>query len=199
MGGEATHQRPNAQQQDHLEETNGFTRTVDALTPAVVASFSGERPTRATYSAASPLLLAAAVIVAIDFSPTRDMILKFALLYSLFVLVHGTPVALAPTVVLKRQPRFLILGVVALIVAMWAYGRSLGIDLVGLWLMIAGGPDRGGPAAEHAAPARGRTHRLRRHVALLYGLGAGVAYATLYVVDAIGPIRFAREDLASLP
>jgi hypothetical protein len=92
----------------------------------------------AVATVASPLLLTAAVIVAVGFSPSRDIILKFALLYSLFALVHGTPLALTPTVVLKRQPRFLLLGVVALIVAIWACGRSTGIDLVGLWLLVAG-------------------------------------------------------------
>lgn len=86
----------------------------------------------AVAAAISPLLLTAGVIVAIGFSPSRDVILKFALLYSLFALVHGTPVALAPTLVLKRQPRFLLLGVVILIVAIWICERSIGIDLVGL-------------------------------------------------------------------
>ena len=71
-------------------------------------------------AAAYPLFQTAAIIVASGFSFSRDGILKFALLYSLFVLQYGTPVVLAPTVVLKRQPRFLFLAVVALIAAVWA-------------------------------------------------------------------------------
>jgi hypothetical protein len=33
----------------------------------------------------------------------------------------------------------------------------------------------------------------------LYGFGVGVAYATFYALDAIGPMGFVREDLAPLP
>jgi hypothetical protein len=33
----------------------------------------------------------------------------------------------------------------------------------------------------------------------LYGCGVGVAYATCYALDAIGPMGFVREDLAPLP
>lgn len=80
-------------------------------------------------AAGSPLLLTAVVIVSIGFSPSRNVILKFALLSSLFALVYGTPVVLAPMLVLKRQPRFLLLGVVTLIVAIWVCERSRGLFL----------------------------------------------------------------------
>ena len=150
-------------------------------------------------AAVSPLLLTAAVIVTMGFSSSRDVTLKVALLYSLYVLVLGTPVALAPTMVLKRQPLFLLLGVVALIVVIWACGRSIGTDLVGLWLMVAGVPT--------GAVLLLNTRHLRAvgpivfaaTLLLLYGVGAGVAYATFYALDAIGPVWFVQEGFAQLP
>ena len=153
----------------------------------------------ATAASVYPLLLAAAFIVTSDFSPTHNEILKFVLLYSWSVLLFGTPVALAPTVVLKRQPRFLILAVVGLVIAMWAWGRSIGADPVGLWLMIAGVPT--------GAVLLLNTRHLRAigptvfaaTLLVLYGFGAGAAYGALYVLDAIGPLQFVREDLAPLP
>jgi len=156
----------------------------------------------AIYAAAASLysvLLAAAVFVAIDFSTTRAVILVFALLYSLRVLQLGTPVVLAPTAVLTRQPHFLMLAVLALVVAIWVWERTIGADPGRVWLMLAGVPT--------VAVLLLNTRHLRAigpivfaaTLLVLYGFGIGVAYATLYAWDAIGPVRFVREDLAPLP
>ena len=94
----------------------------------------------AATAAVYPLLLAVALIIAIDFAPTQDVALKFALLYATFVLELATPAALAPAMVLGRQPRFLILAVLGLLALMWAWDQKLGVNSIGLWLMIAAVP-----------------------------------------------------------
>ena len=154
----------------------------------------------AIYAAAAmaySFLLATAMILANGFAPTWNPILALALLYVVYILPFGgTPVALAPTMVLKRQPRFLIGAVLALIALMWALDRSIGGDMIGLWLMIGAVPT--------AAVLFLNTRRLRAvgpivfaaALLLLYGLGAGVIFAALYALDVIGPMRWVRSDLA---
>jgi hypothetical protein len=153
-----------------------------------------------TYAAAAAVyafLLATGMILA--FAPGWHSILAFALLYLVYTCEMATPVALAPTVVLKRQPRFLVLAVLALIALMWVLERILGVDPIGPWLMIAAVPT--------AAVLLLNARRLRAvgpivfagTLLLLYGVLAGLAYGALYVVDLVGPVRFVRDDLAELP
>lgn len=44
--------------------------------------------------------------------------------------------ALAATMVLKKQVRFLILGVLGLIIVLWALGTMTGKNAVGMWLIL---------------------------------------------------------------
>jgi hypothetical protein len=98
----------------------------------------------AIYAAAAAgysFLLATALILAIGFAPTGNWIPALALLYVVCILpVSGTQLTVAPTMVLKRQPRFLILAVLALIAVMWALDRSIGVASAGLWLLISAVP-----------------------------------------------------------
>jgi hypothetical protein len=99
-------------------------------------------------------------------------------------------------VVLTPQPHVLALAGLALLAAMWAWGRRIGADPVGVWLMLAG--------VLTGAVLLLNTRRLRAigplvfaaTLLLLFGLGAGLAYATLSVWEASGPRRFVREALA---
>jgi hypothetical protein len=148
-------------------------------------------------------VLATAMASAVEFSPARRAALAYALLYGVMCLENGAPAALAPTLVLDRRPRALILAVLALVAALWATGRAIGSDPAGveleLWLCFAGVPT--------GAVVLLNTRRLRAIgptvfaalLLLLYGLGAGGVYASFYALEAAGPVRVKREDLARLP
>jgi hypothetical protein len=124
-----------------------------------------------------PLVLAPVIILGIDFAPEQHVLLKFALLFGLFFTENATPAVLAPTLALKKQARFMVLAVLVLI-RECADGRD--------------------PDLQRATPARGRSPHFRRYTALPFGVVTGLAYAALYALDAAGPIRFVREDLAQL-
>ena len=156
----------------------------------------------ATYAVAAgayPLLLAAAWIAATDFAPERDVALAFALFYGLLFIVFTTPVALAVAVVLERQTGALLLAAAAPVAVLAIWDWSTGTDLLWLWLL--------GAAVPTAAVLLLNTRRLRAigpvvfsaMLLLLYGLAAGHFYAGLNALDAIGPLRFVRPDLAPLP
>ena len=146
-----------------------------------------------------PLVLAAAFIVSLDLAVERNLLLTYTLLLAFFLLVFATPAVLAPLVVVRREPRVLLLGVVLLLALQQAGDRFLGTDMTGLWLMVA--------AVPCAAVLLLNGRRLRAvgpvvfaaTLLLFYGLAAGQAYGALYALEVIGPVRFAREDLAGLP
>ena len=145
-----------------------------------------------------PLVLAVVIIVGTGFAPNQHVILLFALVFALYFTVNATPVALAPTLVLKKQLRFLILAVLGLIILLWAWDAMIGTDAVGTWLMFASIPTgvilllnlrrlrAVGPVVSTAT------------LLLLFGSIAGLIYATFYALDAVGPIRFVQQDLAHL-
>ena len=144
-------------------------------------------------------VLATVLVASIQFAPTDNVSLKFALLFISFFLVNASPVVLAPTIIVKRQLSFLMLAVLALIVVMWAFDRAVGGDVVGLWLLISG--------VATGAILLLNIRRLRAvgpivfAAALLFSYSAigGHFYATAIVWNAIGPVHFVREDLAPLP
>lgn len=146
-----------------------------------------------------PLMLGAVLVVAVGFAPTHNVIMKFALLYIGFFLVNATPMVLASTMIFKRQLRFLILAVLALISVLWAFDKAIGGDLVGIWLLIAGVPT--------GAVLLLNTRRLRAVGPIVFAATlfsgyctvAGAVYAIVPAWNAIGPMRFVREDLAQLP
>jgi hypothetical protein len=153
----------------------------------------------AAAAAAYSFLLATALILAIGSSPIATPLLVLALLYLVVMLPFGgTQLALAPTIVLKRQPRFLILAVLALIAVMWALDRSIGVASAGLWLSIAAVPT--------AAILLLNARRLRAigpvvfAAALLFffAFGAGFLAAAVYIIDVVGPMTFARVGLAPI-
>ena len=144
-----------------------------------------------------PLLLAVAMMI--RFSPSNRVVLVLALLYATFVLELATPVALAPAMVLRRQPRSLLLGVLGLLAVLGVWDSRLGVDSIGFWLMTGATPT--------VAILLLNTRRLRAvgpivfaaTLLLLFGLTAGLVYADLYGLDVIGPLHFVRADLAGLP
>jgi hypothetical protein len=155
-----------------------------------------------TYAAAAcslPLLIAVVVLVAGGFASKFVGIPQLALFLGLIFLTYATPVALAPTLVLRKQLHWLIFAVLALIAAMWVCDTLIGVDSVGLWLLTSSAPT--------GAVLLLNMRRLRAigpivFAALLLallGIGVGQTYAALYVLDRIGPMRFVREDLAQLP
>jgi hypothetical protein len=133
------------------------------------------------------------------FAPDWRSILALTLLYVVYTTELGTPVALAPPLILRRQPRFLVLAVLALIALMWILDRSIGVDSIGLWLLIA--------AVPAAAVLLLNIRRLRAvgpivfagTLLALYGIIVGLSYGALDALDAVGPVRFVREDLVALP
>jgi hypothetical protein len=145
-----------------------------------------------------PLVLAT-VLVALVRSTLTNSVTLAALLYFGFFLLNATPVVLAPTITFTRRSLFHVLAVLALIIALWAFDRAVGSDLVGLWLLIAG--------VATGAVLLLNTRRLRAvgpivfAAALLfaYGTGGGVLFATALAWNAIGPVHLVREDLAQLP
>ena len=155
-----------------------------------------------TYGAAAALfslLMAAAFVISLNVEPQGRLLLTYTLLLGFFGLVFGTPAALVPVVMLTRQPRFLLLAVVALLALLQAADRSFGLDMTGLWLLVAAVPT--------AAVLLLNTRRTRAIgsvvfaalLLLLYGILAGMAYGAIYAIDVIGPVRFVRADLADLP
>jgi hypothetical protein len=139
------------------------------------------------------------MILRIEFSPVDAGIFKTALLFTLFTLSFSTPVVLAATVVMTRRPLAISLAVVLLVIAIWTVDQLIGTDGVGTWTLIAGVPT--------AAVLLLNTQRLRivgpilyaAYFIALFGAIAGLFYGTFLMWDAIGPVRFVREDLAKLP
>jgi hypothetical protein len=111
---------------------------------------------------------------------------------------HATPVALAPTLVLKKQLHWLIFAVVALIAAMWVCDTLTGVDAVGMWLLASSVPT-GAVLLLNMRPLRAIGPIVFAALLLsLIGIGVGQSYAALYVWDRIGATRFVREDLGQL-
>ena len=145
-----------------------------------------------------PLILAVMIILRTGFAPKQHVILLFALFFGLCFTVNATPVALAPTLVFKKQVRFLMLAVLGLIIVLWAWDAMIRTDAVAMWLMIASIPTgvilllnlrrlrAVGPVVSAAT------------LLLLFGSIAGLIYASFYALNAAGPIRFVRQDLAHL-
>jgi len=135
----------------------------------------------------------------VDTATKQHVILWFALFFGLCFAVNATPVALAPTMVLKKQVRFLSLAVLGLIIVLWAWGAMIGTDAVGIWLMIASIPT--------AMILLLNLRRLRAvgHVVsaatllLLFGLIASPIYAAFYALDVTaGPMRRCRLSFRSI-
>jgi hypothetical protein len=149
---------------------------------------------------AHPLVLAA-IMVGRTYKPqTPHPVSTYLYVYASFFVIAATPVALAVAMILTRQLRFLILTVLALIAALWAWGCSLrGSDPVGLWVMIAGFPT--------AMVLLLNARRLRAIGPIVFAatlflfcaIIVGQSYGALYLWNVIGPVHFIREDLAQLP
>jgi hypothetical protein len=155
-----------------------------------------------TYAAAAcllPLLIAVVILVAGGFASKFIGISQLALFLSLIFLTYATPVALAPTLVLRKQLHWLIFALLALIAAMCVWDALIGVDSVGMWLLASSVPT--------GAVLLLNIRRLRAIgpivfaalLLFLFGIGVGQSYAALYALDRIGPMRFVREDLAQLP
>jgi len=146
-----------------------------------------------------PLLLATVLVAVVPFTPTRNVTLKVALLYTSFFLVNATPLVLVPAIILTKRLSSLVLAVLALIVVLWSCDRAVGGDLIGIWFMIAG--------VATVAVLLLSTRRLRAAgpivlaAAMLfsYCTAGGMVYAAALAWNAMGPVRFVREDLAQLP
>jgi hypothetical protein len=155
--------------------------------------------TYATAACSLPLLIAVVVLVAGGFASKFAGIAQLALFLALVFWEYATPVALAPTLVIRKQVHWLIFAVVALIAAMWVCDALTGVDAVGMWLLASSIPT--------ASVLLLNMRRLRAigpivFAALLLslcGIAIGQVYAALYALNKMGPMRFVREDLAQLP
>src|SRR5436190_6011166 len=87
-----------------------------------------------------PLVVAVVIILGTGFAHKQQVLRNFALLFGLVFTVNATPVALAPTLVLKKQVRFLILAVIGLIIVLQSWDAMLRTNWVHAWLMIASVP-----------------------------------------------------------
>jgi hypothetical protein len=186
---------------DRIDATGTRTETAHAM-PLLGKMRRCARELAAIYAEAAfvyPLVLAVVIILETGSAPKQHVILWFALFFGLCFAVNATPVALAPTMVLKKQVRFLSLAVLGLIIVLWAWGAKIGTNAVGIWLMIASIPTgmilllnlrrlrAVGPVVSAAT------------LLLLFGLIASPIYAAFYALDEAGPMRFVRQDLAHLP
>ena len=145
-----------------------------------------------------PLVVATMLVAAIQFAPTDSAILKFAVLFIGFFLVNASPVVLAPAIIVKRHVSFLVLAVLALLVVLRAFDWAVGGDLVGMWLLISG--------VATGAILLLNIQRLRAVGPIVfaatllfsYCAAGGIFSAAAIGWNAIGPVRFVREDLAQL-
>ena len=185
-----------------INVTSEETRVASAM-PLVAAARRRERRLAVILSLAAcvpPLILAAVMTVRSYKRSTHHQVSTFLLLYSLFFLVTATPVALAATMILTKQLRFLILSVLALIGTLLVLDRAIhGSDLVGLWLMFAGLPT-GVVLLLNARRVRAVGPIVFAATLFLFcAILASQFYGALYMWDVIGPVHFVREDLARLP
>lgn len=121
-----------------------------------------------------------------------------ALSLGVIFLVFTTPAALAFTLVLKRQTRFLIAAVVALLLILWVAGRLSKYNAIGGWFYIGGIPTLfllllSGRRLRAVAPVL-----LAATTVLVSGAAIGITFAVFQIWDVIG-VRFLRDDLAELP
>jgi hypothetical protein len=184
-----------------IDVTSKQTRVATAV-PLVVAARRRERRLAVIFSLAAcmhPLSLAGVMTVS-SYHPAQDQVTTFLLLYSFFFLVTATPVALAATMILTKQLRFLILSVLALIASFLMLDWTVsGSKLVILWLMFAGLPT-GVVLLLNARRVRAVGPIVfAATLLLLCAIMASQFYGALYLWDVIGPVRFVREDLAKLP
>jgi hypothetical protein len=155
-----------------------------------------------TYAAAAcslPLLIAVVYLFAGGYVSKFAGIPQLALFLGLIFLAYATPVALAPTLVLRKQLHWLIFAVLALIAAMLVWDTLIEVDSVGMWLLVSSVPT--------GAVLLLNMRRLRAIgpivfaclLLILLGIVVGQTYAALYALHRMGPMRFVREDLAQLP
>jgi len=185
---------------EQIDATGTRSETATA-TPLLGKMRRRARELAAIYAEAAfvyPLVLAVVIIRGTGFAPKQHVILSFALFFGLCFIVNATPVALALTIVLKKQFRFLVLAVLALIIVLLAWDamlRTHGLWILA-WLMIASVPT--------AMILLLNLRRLRAvgpvvsaaTLLLVFGSIAGLMYGAFYALDRAGPIRFVWEDSA---
>jgi hypothetical protein len=144
-----------------------------------------------------PLVLG--VVLILGPVPMYNTMFTFVLGFILFFLVHATPLVLVPAFILKRQLWVLLLTVFAFLLVLWVFGKAIGVDSLGLWLFIASVPT--GAVILLNIPRLRAVGPVMFAALLLFGYctAIGVVYACLPAWEAIGPMRFVREDLAPLP
>jgi hypothetical protein len=183
---------------ERIDATGTRTEAVRAI-PLLGKTRRRARELAAIYAGAAlvyPLVVAVAITLGTDFAPKQHVILLFALFFGLCFTVNATPVALAPTMVLKKQVRFLILAVLWLIIVLWAWDAMLGRDWVLAWLMIASVPT-GAILLLNLSRVRAVSPVVSAATLLLiFGSIAGLIYATFYALHTAEPVRFVQQDLA---
>ena len=185
-----------------IDVTSEQTR-VASVVPLVAAARRRERRLAVIFSLAAcvhPLILAAVMTVSSYKPYPQDQVTTFLLIYSSFFLITATPVALAATMILTKQLRFLYLSVLALIATFLVLDRAVhGLDLLGLWLMLAGLPT-GVVLLLNARHVRAVGPIVFAATVFLFcAIVVSQFYGALYLWDLIGPVHFVREDLAQLP
>src|SRR5262245_7019105 len=186
---------------ERIDATGMRTETAYAM-PLLGKMRRRARELAAIYAGAAfvyPLVLAVVIIRETGSAPKQHVILWFALFFGLSFTVNATPVVLAPTMVLKKQVRFLVLAVLALIIVLMAWDamlRTHGLWILS-WLMIASVPT--------AMILLLNLRRLRAvgpvvsaaTLLVLFGSIGGPVFGAFYALGPAGRIRFVEPDLAN--
>jgi hypothetical protein len=124
---------------------------------------------------------------------------QFALLAGVFYLAHSTPVALSWTMMLRRQPRFLIIAALLVVFFLWIIEIISPFNTLDLWLSFGGLPTvifllLNGRRLRSTGPIVFSATAIA-----LFGFIAGYVASMNHYLETVGPVTFAREDLAGLP
>lgn len=160
---------------------------------------SARQLARITASATASYVLMLALFMTAEYASPGYKLWQFALLAGVFFLANSTPVALSWTMMLRRQPRFLTLAALLVVFSLWVIQVNSPFDTLDLWLFFGALPSvifillnsrrlrSSGPIVFSATAIA------------VFGFIAGYAASANHYLEAVGPITFAREDLAGLP
>lgn len=154
---------------------------------------------RITAIATASYVLMLALFMTAEYASPGYKLWHFALLAGVYFLAHSTPVALSWTMMLRRQPRFLILAALFVVFFLWVIEIISPFDTLDLWLWFGGLPTvifllLNGRRLRSSGPIVFSAMAIT-----LFGFIAGYVASAYHYLDAVGPITFVREDLAALP
>lgn len=160
---------------------------------------SARQLARITAIATASYVLILALFMTAEYASPGYKLWQFALLAGVFFLAHSTPIALSWTMMLRRQPRYLILAALLVVFSLWVIEVNSPFETLDLWLWFGGLP------TVIFLLLNGRRLRASGPIVFsatsiaLFGFIAGYAASMNHYFETVGPITFAREDLAGLP